>query len=56
MEPKRKMNRRELLGSAAASSVAFTLVPSSVLGGPKNVAPSEKVTIANIGCVTQGLR
>ena len=56
MEPKRKLNRRELLGSAAASSVAFTLVPSHVLGGPGNVAPSEKVTIANIGCGTQGLR
>ena len=56
MEPKRNMNRRQLLGSAAASSVAFTLVPRSVLGGPNNVAPSDKVTIANIGCGTQGLR
>ena len=56
MRPKQNMNRRQLLGSAAASSVAFTLVPSHVLGGPNNVAPSEKVTIANIGCGTQGLR
>jgi len=56
MEPKTKMNRRELLGSAAVSSLAFTVVPRSVLGGANNVAPSERVTIANIGCGTQGLR
>ncbi|MHC4206561.1 MAG: Gfo/Idh/MocA family protein, partial [Planctomycetota bacterium] len=56
MKPKRNINRRELLGSAAASSIAFAVVPRHVLGGRNNVAPSEKVTIANIGCGTQGLR
>ena len=50
------MNRRELLGTAAASSLAFAVVPRHVLGGAGYVAPSEKVTIANIGCGTQGLR
>jgi len=56
MEPKTKMNRRELLGSAAVSSLAFTVVPRSVLGGANYVTPSDRVTIANIGCGTQGLR
>jgi len=56
MKPKRDMNRRELLGSAAASSMAFAVVPRRVLGGRNNVAPSDKVTVANIGCGTQGLR
>ena len=56
MKAKEKMSRRELLGSAAVSSIAFTVVPRHVLGGPGNVAPSNKVTIANIGCGTQGLR
>jgi len=56
MEPKKNMNRRELLGSVAASSIAFTVVPRHVLGGANRVAPSDKITVANIGCGTQGLR
>jgi hypothetical protein len=56
MKPKKNMNRRELLGSAAISSITFAVVPRHVLGGRRYVAPSEKVTIANIGCGTQGLR
>jgi predicted dehydrogenase len=56
MKPKQNMNRRELLGSAAVSSIAFAVVPRHVLGGRRYVAPSDKVTVANIGCGTQGLR
>jgi predicted dehydrogenase len=56
MRPKKNINRRELLGSAAVSSIAFAVVPRQVLGGRRYVAPSEKVTVANIGCGTQGLR
>ena len=56
MKPKKNMNRRELLGSAAVSSIAFAVVPRHVLGGRSYVAPSDKVTVANIGCGTQGLR
>lgn len=41
-------------GSAAAT--AFVVAPRHVLGGPGFVAPSEKVTLAYIGCGTQGLR
>ena len=50
------MNRRRFLGYTAASTAAFTIVPRQVLGGPNHVAPSERITIALIGCGTQGLR
>jgi len=56
MKPKKNLNRRELLGSTVVSSIAFAVVPRHVLGGRGHVAPSDKVTIANIGCGTQGLR
>ena len=56
MKPKQNLNRRELLGSAFASSMAFSVVPRHVLGGANHVAPSERITVANIGCGTQGLR
>src|ERR1700730_5468574 len=56
MATKKSINRREFLGSAAAASVAFTIVPRHVLGGPGFVPPSDKLTLAYIGCGTQGLR
>lgn len=49
------MNRRKFLRYAAASAGAVTIVPRHVLGGAGYVAPSEKLTVANIGCGTQGL-
>jgi hypothetical protein len=49
------MNRRKFLGYAAASAGAVTIVPRHVLGGAGYTAPSEKITVANIGCGTQGL-
>ena len=48
-----RMNRREFLGSAVASS-AFTIVPRHVLGGTGHVPPSEKIRLAHIGMGTQG--
>lgn len=51
-----KINRREFLGTAAAASLAFTVIPRHVLGGPGYIAPSDKVTLGYIGCGTQGLR
>ncbi len=48
------MNRRRFLGYAASAG-AVTIVPRHVLGGAGYVAPSEKITVANIGCGTQGL-
>ena len=53
---KSKINRREFLGSAAAASLAFTVVPRQVLGGPGFTAPSDKLTLGYIGCGTQGMR
>ncbi|HVN03027.1 MAG TPA: Gfo/Idh/MocA family oxidoreductase [Bryobacteraceae bacterium] len=48
------INRRQFIGSAAASAV-FTIVPRHVLGGPRFVAPSDKITLAHIGMGTQGI-
>ncbi len=56
MANSKKINRREFLGSAAAASLAITVVPRQVLGGPGYVAPSDKITLGYIGCGTQGLR
>ena len=44
----RKMSRRDFMSGAAAVA-AFTIVPRHVLGGPRRVAPSEKLNIAAIG-------
>jgi len=56
MATTKKLNRREFLGSAAAGSLALTVVPRSVIGGPGYIAPSDKLNIGYIGCGTQGLR
>jgi len=56
MANQKKINRREFIGSAAAASLAFTLVPRNVLGRPGFIAPSDKITLGYIGCGTQGLR
>jgi predicted dehydrogenase len=42
--------------ASGAAAAAFTIVPRHVLGGPGFVAPSEKITLAHIGCGTQGFR
>ena len=56
MASSRKMNRRRFLETTASASLALTVVPRHVLGGPGFVAPSDKLTIGYIGCGTQGLR
>ena len=56
MKSKNYMNRRDFIGTTAATAAAITVVPRHVLGGPGYVAPSDKITVANIGCGTQGLR
>ena len=56
MIPKKdEITRREMLAPAAAG-LAFTIVPRHVLGGPGYAAPSDKITLAYIGCGTQGVR
>src|ERR1700730_820000 len=56
MKIKKNFNRREFIGTAGLASLAFTIVPRHVLGGPGFVAPSDKINLAYIGCGTQGLR
>ena len=56
MNPSKKINRREFIGKAAATAATITILPRHVLGGPGFVPPSDKITVANIGCGTQGLR
>ncbi len=48
-----KISRRDFMGAAAAVAV-FTVVPRHVLGGPRQIPPSEKVNIAGIGVGGQG--
>ena len=56
MTRKKNIHRREFIGSAAKASLAFTIIPRHVLGGPGFIAPSDKLNLAYIGCGTQGLR
>ena len=50
------VSRRTFLATSSAAAAAFTIVPRHVLGGAGFVAPNEKITVAHIGCGTQGLR
>src|SRR5512141_36588 len=52
--PNGALSRRQFIGRTATAVAAFSLVPRHVLGGPKFVAPSEKINIAIIGCGGQG--
>jgi len=54
--PVASFSRRKFLLTSSAAATAFAMAPRHVLGGPGFVAPSEKVTVAYIGCGTQGLR
>lgn len=56
MKNKIKMNRRTFIGTAGATATTISIVPRHVIGGPGWIAPSDKITVANIGCGTQGLR
>ncbi len=51
MTPTTKLSnsRREFIKGAAAVATGFTIVPRHVLGGPRHVAPSEKVNVALVG-------
>ena len=50
------MGRRRFLREGAGAAAAWSIVPRSVLGGPRNVPPSDQVTIAAIGVGSQGTR
>jgi len=46
-------NRRRFLGAGAAAGLS--IIPSHVLAGQGGVAPSDKITVAYVGCGTEGL-
>src|SRR3954464_3772824 len=50
------LSRRKFMLAGGATATALTFVPRHVLGGPGFVPPSEKITLAYVGCGTQGLR
>src|SRR5437867_158146 len=50
------LSRRKFMLTGSAAAAAFSIVPRHVLGGAGFVPPSEKVTVAYVGCGTQGLR
>ncbi len=50
---KKDISRRRFMSRAAAVA-AFTVVPRHVLGGPRRIAPSEKLNIAGIGVGGRG--
>lgn len=52
----KKINRREFIGSAATVAASISIVPSTVIAGTGHIPPSDQITVANIGCGTQGLR
>ena len=51
-----KIDRRKFVKVAATGALAFSIVPRYVLGGPGHIAPSDKLTLAYVGCGTQGFR
>ena len=53
---RRSINRRKFMQVSATTALGFTILPRHVLGGKNYVAPSDKVTLAYIGCGTQGIR
>src|SRR5580693_9433039 len=53
---RRSIDRRKFMQVTAATAMGFTILPRHVLGGKNHVAPSDKVTLAYIGCGTQGIR
>src|SRR6266699_2074221 len=52
----KKISRRKFMLTGGAAATAFAIVPRHVLGGAGFTPPSEKITVAHIGCGTQGLR
>jgi predicted dehydrogenase len=50
----RKLSRRRFVATTAVAAAGATIVPRHVLGGPRFVAPSDKVNVAIIGVGGQG--
>jgi len=52
--PSSETTRRRFISTAASAAAAVTIVPRHVVGGPRFVAPSDKVNVAVIGVGGQG--
>ena len=50
------ISRRKFVQVAATGALAFSIVPRHVLGGTGFIPPSDKLTLAYVGCGTQGFR
>ena len=50
----KSFTRRHFIATTTAAAAGFTIVPRHVLGGPRFVAPSDKVNVGLIGAGGQG--
>ncbi|MBI9070225.1 MAG: Gfo/Idh/MocA family oxidoreductase [Melioribacteraceae bacterium] len=50
------MKRRSFIKTAAVAATGFTIVSPNILAGKNYSTPSEKISVALIGCGTQGIR
>jgi predicted dehydrogenase len=48
------VSRRNFVGTVAAATAGFTIIPRHVLGGPDYTAPSDLLNVAGIGVGSQG--
>jgi hypothetical protein len=55
-EKTKKISRRAFVGTAAAFSAGFSIVPSNVIAGLGHKAPSDKLNIAGVGVGGVGAR
>jgi predicted dehydrogenase len=46
---KTRISRRQFIGSAATAAAGLTLLPSRVIGGLRQTAPSDRLNIAGVG-------
>jgi len=54
MDAQLGITRRRFIATTTAAAAGFAIVPRHVLGGPRFVAPSDKVNVALIGAGGQG--
>lgn len=50
------MSRRTFIGTSAAATAGFTILPSNVVSGLGHIAPSDKLNIAGVGVGGMGFR
>jgi predicted dehydrogenase len=50
----KKLSRRKFIGTTAAATAGFTIIPRYVMGGRGYTAPSDLINVAGIGVGSQG--